>query len=123
MWPPEPARITEPPSKERIAITSAPNFVPKFGWRWLRLRCVALLLGMTKNNCHCEEAQRADAAIRTPVPSVGADAHIGPPFALLTSTPQGGVTMTDAPNSGTEFGWRKPHPRRTPPPTSLPVFA
>ena len=24
--------------------------------------------------------------------------------------------MTDAPNSVSEFGWRKPHPRRTPPP-------
>ena len=23
--------------------------------------------------------------------------------------------MTDAPNSVSEFGWRKPHPRRTPP--------
>ena len=25
--------------------------------------------------------------------------------------------MTDAPNSVSEFGWRKPHPRRTPPPS------
>ena len=26
------------------------------------------------------------------------------------------MPMTDAPNSVSEFGWRKPHPRRTPPP-------
>ena len=29
---------------------------------------VAPLLGMTENHCHCEEAQRADAAIRIPRP-------------------------------------------------------
>ena len=28
---------------------------------------VAPLLGMTENGCHCEEARRADAAIRIPV--------------------------------------------------------
>ena len=33
--------------------------------------------------------------------------------------------MTDAPNSVSEFGWRKPHPRRTPPcwPVGRPVGA
>ena len=30
--------------------------------------------------------------------------------------------MTDAPNSVSEFGWRKPHPRRTPPWASLLPF-
>ena len=29
---------------------------------------VASLLGMTENHYHCEEARRADAAIRVPVP-------------------------------------------------------
>ena len=51
----------------RIAITSAPNFVPKFGRRWLHTRRVALLLAMTVLNlCHSEEARRADVGIRFP---------------------------------------------------------
>ena len=33
------------------------------------------------------------------------------------------MTLTDAPNSETEFGWRKPHPRRTPPPDAPPCSA
>ena len=32
---------------------------------------VAPLLGMTENGCHCEEARRADAAIRIPHPPQG----------------------------------------------------
>ena len=48
----------------RIAVTSAPNFGTKFGWRWLRQRCVgpAGLLAMTMDFCHSEE--RSDVGIR-----------------------------------------------------------
>ena len=48
----------------RIAVTSAPNFGTKFGWRWLRHRCVgpAGLLAMTMDFCHSEE--RSDVGIR-----------------------------------------------------------
>ena len=48
----------------RIAVTSAPNFGTKFGWRWLRPRRVgpAGLLAMTMVFCHSEE--RSDVGIR-----------------------------------------------------------
>ena len=40
----------------RIAVTSVPNFGTKFGWRWLRHRCVGPLglLAMTTVFCHSE---------------------------------------------------------------------
>ena len=40
----------------RIAVTSTPNFGTKFGWRWLRHRCVGPLglLAMTTVFCHSE---------------------------------------------------------------------
>ena len=48
----------------RIAITSAPNFGTKFGWRWLHPSRVgpAGLLAMTMVFCHSEE--RSDVGIR-----------------------------------------------------------
>ena len=60
----------------RIAVTSAPNFGTKFGWRWLRHRCVgpAGLLAMTMDFCHSEE--RSDVGIR---PFYGGRGF-GPPY-------------------------------------------
>ena len=48
----------------RIAVTSAPNFGIKFGWRWLRHRRVSPLglLAMTTVFCHSEE--QSDVGIR-----------------------------------------------------------
>ena len=48
----------------RIAVTSAPNFGIKFGWRWLRHRRVGPLglLAMTTVFCHSEE--QSDVGIR-----------------------------------------------------------
>ena len=46
----------------RIAVTSTPNFETKFGWRWLRHRCVGPLglLAMTTVFCHSEASAHTD---------------------------------------------------------------
>ena len=75
----------------RIAVTSAPNFGTKFGWRWLRHRRVgpAGLLAMTMDFCHSEE--RSDVGIRPFSDGRGS----GPPYL--------GHGLR-RPNFGTKFG-------------------
>ena len=69
----------------RIAITSAPNFGTKFGWRWLHPSRVgpAGLLAMTSVFCHSEE--RSDVGIR---PFLLDGRVVGPP---RSSAPTNGL--------------------------------
>ena len=89
----------------RIAVTSAPNFGIKFGWRWLRHRCVGPvgLLAMTMVFCHSEE--RSDVGIRPFCDGRGFGPPSRRPLRKVYRSPSNGPMWSSAP---TERGGELP---------------